>query len=207
MNHPYHPFPKKECEVSQPIFNSQVPTAPLYIFDLDGTLALIDHRRHIVEAPWVKLPEGQKPANGQRLKIIDGVTHIRDPKFTPDWKAFYEACDKDQPNWPVIGTMLQLYSVGCDVRIWSGREDSVKCKTFMWLHLATRIPLIKLEQMIKMRPEGDYTEDHQMKRKWLHLLSPRERSRLAAVFDDRQKVVDMWRSEGVACFQVAPGDF
>ena len=25
--------------------------------------------------------------------------------------------------------------------------------------------------------------------------------------DDRQKVVDMWRSEGLTCFQVAPGDF
>jgi hypothetical protein len=25
--------------------------------------------------------------------------------------------------------------------------------------------------------------------------------------DDRQKVVDMWRAEGLTCFQVAPGDF
>ena len=25
--------------------------------------------------------------------------------------------------------------------------------------------------------------------------------------DDRQKVVDMWRSLGLTCFQVAPGDF
>ena len=27
------------------------------------------------------------------------------------------------------------------------------------------------------------------------------------VFDDRQKVVDMWRSLGLTCLQVAPGDF
>ena len=25
--------------------------------------------------------------------------------------------------------------------------------------------------------------------------------------DDRQKVVDMWRENGLTCFQVAPGDF
>ena len=25
--------------------------------------------------------------------------------------------------------------------------------------------------------------------------------------DDRQKVVDMWRSLGLTCFQVAPGNF
>ena len=28
-----------------------------------------------------------------------------------------------------------------------------------------------------------------------------------AVFDDRQQVVDMWRSNGLTCFQVADGDF
>ncbi|WGN90708.1 PseT-like polynucleotide kinase phosphatase [Burkholderia phage vB_BglM_WTB] len=59
----------------------------------------------------------------------------------------------------------------------------------------------------RMRPHGDTTPDDQLKRKWLHSLSPVDRARLIAVFDDRQKVVDMWRSEGVPCFQVAPGDF
>ena len=28
-----------------------------------------------------------------------------------------------------------------------------------------------------------------------------------AVFDDRQQVVDMWRQNGLTCFQVADGDF
>lgn len=27
------------------------------------------------------------------------------------------------------------------------------------------------------------------------------------VFDDRQRVVDMWRRNGIQCCQVAPGDF
>ena len=27
------------------------------------------------------------------------------------------------------------------------------------------------------------------------------------IFDDRQSVVDMWRSRGLTCFQVAKGDF
>lgn len=34
-----------------------------------------------------------------------------------------------------------------------------------------------------------------------------DRRRLVAVFDDRDKVVSMWRARGVACFQVAPGAF
>lgn len=183
---------------------------PLYIFDLDGTLALIDHRRYLVEKPDGGQCRGCM--GGKTFSDVDedGATcnECRGTgKFVPDWKAFFEACDKDAPNWPVIGTLLQLYSVGCDVRIWSGRSDEVKQKTLMWLHAATRIPLIKLEQMLKMREEGDFTPDEQLKRKWLNVMGKQERSRVAAVFDYRDKVVKMWREAGVACFQVAPGEF
>lgn len=51
---------------------------PLYIFDLDGTLALIHHRRHFVE-------------NGAK-----------------QWDEFHAACVDDKPNWPVINTYLML---------------------------------------------------------------------------------------------------
>ena len=30
---------------------------------------------------------------------------------------------------------------------------------------------------------------------------------IVGVFDDRQKVVDMWRKNGLTCFQVADGNF
>jgi hypothetical protein len=30
---------------------------------------------------------------------------------------------------------------------------------------------------------------------------------IVCVFDDRQKVVDMWRDMGLTCMQVAPGNF
>jgi hypothetical protein len=36
---------------------------------------------------------------------------------------------------------------------------------------------------------------------------PIDRERLVGAFDDRQRVVDMWRRNGITCFQVAPGDF
>jgi len=34
-----------------------------------------------------------------------------------------------------------------------------------------------------------------------------DKSRLVAVFDDRDRVVKMWRDVGVTCFQVADGEF
>lgn len=152
---------------------------PLYIFDLDGTLSLPDHRRHLLDE-----------ANKKK-----------------DFRAFNALCLKDAPNWPVIGTFIQLYSIGCDIRIWSARDSEVRPQTVEWLSTYCGMQPHAIEKILTMRPQGDTTPDEQLKKKWLHLLTPQERGRLCAVFDDRNKVVDMWRKNGVTCFQVAPGDF
>lgn len=195
---------------------------PLYIFDLDGTLALIDHRRHLVEAPICEPCSGTGMINYG--KEIDGEYHAeqyrcesckgkgrglpRGEQFKPQWDKFFEECYKDEPNWPVIGVLLQLYQIGADIQIWSGRSDAVREKTIVWLSSHLSMPLHVVEGMLhKMRPADDYTPDNTMKLKWLRAMPPEQRKRLAGVFDDRQKVVDMWRKEGITCFQVAPGDF
>ncbi len=174
----------------------QANDRPLYIFDLDGTMALIEHRRHLVEAPMV--PDREK-----------GGMKRADPEFKPRWNEFYEACHMDAPNMPVIRTFTQLYTVGAEVMIWSGREatESVRAKTVVWLSRHTGIIAHMIDGMLKMRPEGDFTPDEQLKRKWLNAMNKHQRARLTATFDDRNKVVEMWRAAGFACFQVAPGDF
>jgi hypothetical protein len=146
---------------------------PLYIFDLDGTLADIRHRRHLVE--------GDKR----------------------DWPAFHAACVDDTPNMPVVRTALGLYWAGAELWVWSGRSDVVRAETERWLYLVVG----PYHSELRMRKHGDYQTDVSLKRSWLHGIGPRDRARLVAVFDDRTRLVDMWRSEGVACFQVAPGDF
>ena len=48
------------------------------------------------------------------------------------------------------------------------------------------------------------------KRDWLNdLLNELNISKedIFCIFDDRDKVVKMWREEGLTCMQVAPGDF
>jgi len=54
----------------------------IVIADLDGTIALIDHRRHCLDAD-------------------------RHPDMTSDerWRKFFTESVKDQPNWPVIYTL------------------------------------------------------------------------------------------------------
>lgn len=177
---------------------------PLYIFDLDGTLALIEHRRHLVETRICQVCDGSGVADPDGARTDCPACDGRGSN-KPDWRLFYAACVYDKPNWPVISTMNALLKSGADVQIWSGRSAEVMNETLAWLQ---RFFEVDAEEVgLCMRREGDFTPDEVLKRSWLEALNEFDRRRLVAVFDDRQKVVDMWRANGVACFQVAPGDF
>lgn len=115
-----------------------------------------------------------------------------------DWAAFFRACVDDPPIWPVINVVHALAVGGNDVEIWSGRSDVVRPETERWL---ANVGLGALP--LRMRQQGDMTADDRLKERWLYSLL-----RLPdLVFDDRDKVVAMWRRRGVVCAQVAPGDF
>jgi hypothetical protein len=144
---------------------------PLYIFDLDGTLALIEYRRHFVE--------------NRRNR----------------WDEFHAACVDDLPN-PAIITLAQTLSLGADILIFSGRSDIVQPQTEDWLKKHD-----VLYFSLWMRKHGDYTPDDVLKQSWYDTLSGNDKRRLVCTFDDRDRVVAMWRRNGVTCCQVAPGDF
>jgi len=48
---------------------------------------------------------------------------------------------------------------------------------------------------------------HRLQAEWLSRAEPYERARIAGVFEDRDRVVAMWRANGLTCYQVAAGDF
>ena len=151
---------------------------PLYIFDLDGTLANLDHRKGILDEKY---------------------DHNR-------WRRFYAACDKDTPIPHVIATMERLRFFA-DIWIFSGRSEEVRDKTEAWLVEHTSFLSHDLALVLTMRQEGDHRADDIVKREWLDGMLFDDRQRLVAVFDDRDRVVAMWREAGVPCFQVAPGRF
>lgn len=78
---------------------------PLYIFDLDGTLADLTHRRRFVDGNM-----GRK-----------------------DWRSFHAACVDDKPIQPVIRTMRRLQAADAECWIVSGRSDEVWNQTVDWL--------------------------------------------------------------------------
>jgi hypothetical protein len=147
----------------------------IVIADLDGTIALSDHRRH-----W-----------------LDSERH---PEVTSDerWRRFFAESHRDLPNWPVILTLKALCRDGYYIHVFSGRSDEVWEQTIDWLE-AFNVPYHHL----RMRAAGDFTPDEELKRQWI---AEYNLSLILCVFDDRQKVVDMWRSLGLDCLQVAPGD-
>jgi hypothetical protein len=155
-------------------------TKDTYIFDLDGTIANIDKRRELCVQP-----------NGKM-----------------DFKKFFYPAniDLDLPNQPVIDTLKQLHNAGFMIVIFSGRSKATKDATVKWL-AKYDVPY----HVLKMRPTSHpfaYMKDDKLKKHWLDDIFPGDqKNRIVAVFDDRDQVVDMWRSNDIACFQVAPGNF
>ena len=87
------------------------------IFDLDGTLALIDKRRELARKPNGKI-------NFDKLHDPSLIKH-------------------DKPNWPVI-KMAQLFAEqGFKIVIFSGRSDKTATATLSWLS-QNKVPFNKL---------------------------------------------------------------
>ncbi len=132
--------------------------------------------------------------DGTLADISHRVHFVRGTK-KPDWDSFFKACADDLPHTHVIETFHAHRAAGHDVRVWSARSDVVRAETEHWLWWVAGIEPKFLQHM---RAEGDNTPDDVLKRNWLM----QEEKKPDIVYDDRQRVVNMWRAEGVPCFQV-----
>ena len=169
------------------------------IFDLDGTLALVDKRVQKSLIPTESSTDGE------------GM----------DWDIFfdgYNVLTLDEPNYPVISMAQMYYEKGFNIVIFSGRNDRSFHTTKSWLS-KHRVPFHKLV----MRPDkflklGDkiangnpatqdmrFMPDEILKKKMLDAFV--DIDDVFLVVDDRDKVVKMWRDLGLNTFQVAPGNF
>ena len=119
-----------------------------------------------------------------------------------DWNKFFdpENIKLDKPNMPVIMMAQALTAFGYKIAIFSGRSARTEDATKDWLHKQD----VKFD-ILKMRPERNFRPDEQLKLEWLNDMDWKDDVEM--VFDDRQKVVDMWREIGLTCMQVAPGNF
>jgi len=180
------------------------------ICDIDGTLADITHRLHFINPQvgdkWREWAIVEVFLKNQEVRLNYGsgtkVRTYQDIGFTPDWPSFFQHVCDDTPiphNVDIIRT-LQMTN---DVKFFTGRPGTqdVVADTEYWLD---NLLLIRHDTTIHYRPDGDHRPDHKVKREMLASIHPWTPD---LAIDDRQQVVDMWRANGIPCWQVAPGDF
>jgi len=147
------------------------------IFDLDGTLMNIDHRRH----------------------FVDGSTSVS--VKGNDWKSFKEHTCADTPYDEIVDIALMYQDWGANIHLCSGRNESQREVTELQMK-ACGI----LWTTLQMRWEENYEPDEILKLDMLNQLRE-DGYNPSMVFDDRDKVVAMWRDEGLKCLQVQAGAF
>lgn len=141
---------------------------------------------------------------------IDGtvadLTHRRHWVATKpkNWKMFFQELHKDTPITPVINVINSLHDDGNMIIFCSGRSMEYYDETREWLsaHMGGWV----MTRPLYMRKFRDYRADDIIKYELLQQIKA-DGYNPAIAFDDRKRVVDMWRANGIICAQVAPGDF
>ena len=130
---------------------------------------------------------------------LDGTLSIND-----HGRSFFEAddCDKDSLNEPVALVLKLAIMAGIQIINLSGREDKYSEPTQRFLSNHN----LSNDTVLIMRETGDNRADDIIK--WeIYQEHIEPNYDIHFILDDRQQVVDMWRSKGLTCFQVAAGKF
>ena len=112
-------------------------------------------------------------------------------------------CDTDEVN-PAVLDILLRYNIGLPripIILMSGRDGIAKEKTLAWLKKHD-VPY----DALYMRTAGDFRKDAVIKEE-LFNANIKGKYNVKFCLDDRNQMVDHWRSMGLTCMQVAPGDF
>lgn len=145
----------------------------LVVFDIDGTLANIEHRLDYVRS---------KPKN---------------------WKAFDAGIPNDKVNEPVAEVFHSLKAAGNEIIFASGRSDRTREQTETWLK---ENDLWNYTARVYMRKADDFRNDSIVKREMLDEIIADYGKKPDMVFDDRPRVVKMWRDAGIFVFDVYQGE-
>ena len=141
------------------------------VFDIDGTLANIEHRRSFVAT---------KPKN---------------------WKAFTAGIVNDTPHEDIVTLSSMFVACGNTLLLCSGRGEEQRDVTVDQMN-----EFGVLYSKLYMRPAKDHRPDDIIKIELLQQIRE-EFGNPWLWFDDRTRVVNAIRAEGVRVLQVAPGDF
>ena len=110
-----------------------------------------------------------------------------------------EKCESDEVNYPVLHILRNTKAD--HVIFCSGREDKFREQTENWLK-GTGV----LYSALLMRKTDDLRNDAIIKQE-IYENEIKGKVNVLFVLDDRDRVVNMWRNQGLTCLQVDEGDF
>jgi predicted kinase len=163
---------------------------------------------HVIRRMWqtylAPQPEPAPQHDAQLLDAIivdmDGTLAIMGDRSPYDMSGL---CINDQVNEPVARVLRREHGnfYPPNILVCSGRHEANRSATEQWLR-RHEIPFTELW----MRPDDDNRKDAILKRE-IYDEHIRGRYNVLYVLDDRDQVVELWRSLGLSCWQVAPGAF
>ena len=121
-----------------------------------------------------------------------------------NFHKFHEAAKDDPPNIWCVELIKAMHAKGYRILFVSGRDDCWQQDTITWLQ--THVFHELADGMLLMRKTGDSRKDSIIKEEIYRAHIEPDHDVLFAV-DDRQQVVDMWRSIGIPCLQCDVGNF
>lgn len=118
-----------------------------------------------------------------------------------NWKKFFGLVFLDGAHQEIINIAKSLREFGYVIIIMTGRSAVCRTDTEQWLKYHD----IDYSTLY-MRKEGDYRSDDIVKSELLDN-AIRDGYNVTMAFEDRDRVVKMFRNRGIKCLQVADGAF
>jgi FMN phosphatase YigB (HAD superfamily) len=135
--------------------------------------------------------------DGTLANVSERIHHLQ--KKPKNWKAFFRRMAQDKAIKSLVRLCNILYSSGVRIVLCSGRSEEHRSETVKWLTKQG----VKYHEL-RLRRDGDRRSDVIVKRE---MLAGIDKTKVLFVVEDRSRVVQMWRSEGLVCLQCAPGEF
>ena len=136
------------------------------------------------------------------LVDIDGTIALRGDRDPYDASKAME----DAVNWTVVRVVRALLRYSAyQCMLVTGRDERDRDVTEYWLR-AHQLDGTFGYPLLYMRPRGDNRPDDVVKEE-IYRAHIEPHYTVFCVFDDRDRVVQMWRRIGLTCLQVADGAF
>jgi len=135
--------------------------------------------------------------DGTLADVSERIHHVR--KKPKNWNAFFQGMAQDKAIHSMVRLCNLLYASGIQIILCSGRSEEHRQQTIEWLAQQG----VNYHDLL-LRKDNDRRQDSVVK---CEMLTAIDKSKILFVVEDRSRVVEMWRSEGLVCLQCAPGEF